>query len=84
MTWGLKKAPLFKHPELTLELNVDLPERGLLKNMRKSTRRSIRKADKEGVETFKSKDVDDLKKFYDLYEKVVERNNFVPFLFGLH
>ncbi|MEF8847224.1 MAG: peptidoglycan bridge formation glycyltransferase FemA/FemB family protein [Candidatus Paceibacterota bacterium] len=76
---GFKKAPLFKHPELTLELDVTLPERGLLKNMRKSTRRSIRKAPDKGVETFKSKDVDDLDKFYELYEKVVERNNFVPF-----
>lgn len=76
---GFKKAPLFKHPELTLELDVTLPERGLLKNMRKSTRRSIRKAEKEGVETFKSKDIEDLDKFYKLYEKVVERNDFVPF-----
>jgi len=76
---GFKKAPLFKHPELTWELDITLPERGLLKNMRKSTRRSIRKAPDKGVETFKSKDVDDLDKFYELYEKVVERNNFVPF-----
>lgn len=76
---GFKKAPLFKHPELTLELDIDLPERGLLKNMRKSTRRSIRKAGKKGVETFKSKELNDLDKFYKLYEKVVERNDFVPF-----
>lgn len=47
--------------------------------MRKSTRRSIRKSDQEGVEVFKSKKVEDLDKFYKLYEKVVERNNFVPF-----
>lgn len=76
---GFKKAPLFKHPELTLELDLDLSERGLLKKMRKSTRRSIRKAEQEGVETFRSKDPEDLDKFYELYEKVVERNNFVPF-----
>lgn len=76
---GFRQAPLFIHPELTLELDLNQPERGLLKNMRKSTRRSIRKAEQQGVETFKSKKVEDLDKFYELYQKVVDRNDFVPF-----
>jgi len=76
---GFRKAPIHIHPELTLELNLKKPERAVLKGMRKNTRYSIRKAKREGVKVFKSKKIEDVDKFYELYKKVVNRKEFVPF-----
>jgi len=43
---GFINAPIHMHPEITWELDLNLPEEELLKNMRKTTRYLIRQAEK--------------------------------------
>lgn len=47
--------------------------------MRKTTRNEIRKAERVGVKIAKSKNPEDIEKFYKLYEKTVNRKHFKPF-----
>lgn len=54
-----------------LDLNQDLETIQL--NMRKNTRYYIRKAEKEGVKIIRSTDINDLDKFYSVYDDTVER-----------
>jgi len=51
---GFINAPIHMHPEITWELDLNLPEEELLKNMRKTTRYLIRQAEKnEKIEVIK-------------------------------
>lgn len=59
--------------EITWVLDLTQYLETILQNMRKNTRYYIRKAEKEGVRIFKSKKIEDLKKFYDVYEDTVRR-----------
>lgn len=73
------RAPIHVHPELSWILDLTPSEDVLLANMRKTTRYSIRKAEKEGVQVRISTDAADLKVFYDLYLATVSRQKFQPF-----
>lgn len=59
--------------EITWVLDISQSEEVILQNMRKSTRYSIRRAEKEGVNIVISKDVADLPKFFKAYQNTVER-----------
>ncbi len=78
-TLGLRDAPIHMHPELAWILDITPPKEELLKNMRKTTRYSIRKAEKDGVEVIKSTAPDDIEKFWRVYQSTVDRQHFVPF-----
>ena len=76
---GFRKAPIHMQAELMWLLDITPDETTLLKNMRKTTRYEIRKAEKEGVTVEMSKNVSDLEKFSEIYKSTVSRQNFVPF-----
>lgn len=79
---GFRDAPIHIHPELTWQLNIERPEKEILMGMRKTTRYLIRQALKnKEIEILKSKNIEDLKIFNDLYQETVERHHFVPFSF---
>ncbi len=77
---GFKKAPIHMHPELTWELDISKNEEKILSEMRKNTRYLIRRADKnKDIEIVKSSDINDLKKFNQVYKETARRHSFVPF-----
>jgi len=76
---GFRKAPIHIHPEITWELNIELSEYELLKNMRKTTRYLIKKAQKDGVKIVQNKNSKVLEIFNKLYQETVNRHRFVPF-----
>ena len=78
-TLGFREAPIHMHPELAWILDITPSEDEILKGMRKTTRYSIRKAEKDGVEVITSTDPDDIEKFWSLYSATVDRQHFVPF-----
>lgn len=59
--------------EITWVLDLEQPEEQILSGMRKNTRYSIRKAEKDEVKIVKSTDIKDLKAFYEVYEDTVKR-----------
>lgn len=73
------RAPIHVHPELSWVLDLTPPEADLLAQMRKTTRYSIRKAEKDGVVVRTSTDKADIKVFHDLYLATVSRHQFTPF-----
>lgn len=77
--FGLNDAPMHMHAETTWQLNLFLTEEELLANMRKTTRYCIRRAQKDGVKVFQTKDVEDIKILYKLQMEAVKRHKFVPF-----
>lgn len=76
---GFRDAPLHMHPELAWILNIEPSEEKLLKEMKKRTRYSINKAEKDGVELISSTELKDLDAFYDVYMETANRQDFVPF-----
>lgn len=74
-----RNAPTHMHPELSWLMDVLHSEEELLQNMRKTTRYSIRKAEKDGVEIVTSTEADDVGIFWSVYEATVGRHQFVPF-----
>ncbi len=74
-----RSAPIHIHPEITWELDIRLPEKELLNNMRKTTRYLINKAKKDGVEIFQSKNIEDVKIFNGLFHKTVDLHRIGPF-----
>jgi peptidoglycan pentaglycine glycine transferase (the first glycine) len=77
---GLRKAPIHMHPEETWELDISLPEKEILMNMRKTTRYLIRKGEKnKNLEIIKSCRKEDIATFDGLYRKIAERHKFTPF-----
>jgi len=76
---GFRKAPIHMHPELSWLLDLQLSEEELLKNMKKRTRYSINKAQKDGVEIISSTDSKDIEDFYKIYIETAKRQIFVPF-----
>jgi len=59
--------------EITWVLDLTQSLEEILANMRKNTRYSIRKAEKDGVRIIKSKNIEDLPKFFEVYEDTVKR-----------
>jgi len=77
---GFIPAPIHIHPEVTWELDVKPSEEELLMNMRKTTRYLIRQAQKNAdIEIVKTQDVEDLKKFNEIYSATAKRHKFTPF-----
>lgn len=76
---GLRKAPMHLTAETTWVLPLDPSEDELLKNMRKTTRYLIKKAEKLGVEVSQSTDPQDIDWLYKLQQETVDRKHFVPF-----
>jgi lipid II:glycine glycyltransferase (peptidoglycan interpeptide bridge formation enzyme) len=65
--------------DLTLQLDLSGLEDEILAQMRKNTRYSIRKADKEGIEVSFSKDENEIRRFCDHQNELAKRHGFVPF-----
>ena len=76
---GFSDAPIHMHPELSWVLDITKPEEQLLKEMRKTTRYTIKKMEKEGVEIVQSSDPADMEKFWLVYTDTFERQQFTPF-----
>ena len=73
-------APIHIHPEVTWELDIRPPEEELLMSMRKTTRYLIRQAQKNpDIEIVKTQNIEDLKKFNEIYCSTAIRHKFVPF-----
>jgi lipid II:glycine glycyltransferase (peptidoglycan interpeptide bridge formation enzyme) len=67
------------HAQTTWVLDLDQSEEVLLKNMRKNTRYSIKKAQKLGVKIKTGQDPQDADQLYQLQLETVKRRHFVPF-----
>lgn len=77
---GFRPAPVHMvHPELSWVLPLAPTEEQLLAGMRKSTRYSIKKAEKDGVTIRMSTNPADLDTFWKVYEATVSRQQFTPF-----
>lgn len=77
---GFRKAPLFLHPELTWQLNLQSSEEKLLQQMRKTTRYLIRKGlNWPGLEIRQGTSRKDINYFWQLYQETASRHHFVPF-----
>jgi len=77
---GFIPAPIHIHPEVTWELDIRESEQELLMNMRKTTRYLIRQAQKNtDIEIVKTQNIEDLKKFNEIYCSTATRHKFVPF-----
>lgn len=78
---GFITAPMHLHAELTSQLDITKSEEELLKQMRKSTRYEIKKAEKEKIKIIKSEDPKDIRQFYNLQLETARRQKFVPFAY---
>lgn len=77
--FGFKDAPIHRlDGELCWVLDLEMNENTLLSNMRKTTRYLIRQAKRMGVEIKKSRKLNDLESFIDLYHQTSRRHQFVP------
>ena len=76
---GFKKAPMHLHAETTLQLDLTLSEEELLKQMRKTTRYSIRKAERDEVTIECTTDPNKGNIIYNLQSETVGRQHFTPF-----
>lgn len=68
--------------EITWILDLNQTEEEILENMRKNTRYSINKAKRDGVEIEVSEQIEDLKKFWPIYQDTVTRNNWSAYNFS--
>ncbi|MBI3442367.1 MAG: peptidoglycan bridge formation glycyltransferase FemA/FemB family protein [Candidatus Sungbacteria bacterium] len=76
---GFRKAPIHMHAELMWMLDIAQTEEKILKDMRKTTRYSIKKAEREGVKIIKSWRPDDVAVFRGLYQGTARRHHFTAF-----
>lgn len=76
---GFLLAPMHLHAETTLQIDLGKSEDEILANMRKTTRYSIRRAEREGVKTEISKNPADIDFLYRLQMETYERHKFIPF-----
>ncbi|MFA6171944.1 MAG: peptidoglycan bridge formation glycyltransferase FemA/FemB family protein [Patescibacteria group bacterium] len=78
--YGYRNAPIhMMHPENAWILDIEGSEESVLAGMKKRTRYSIRKAQKDGVRIATSRDSKDVKLFYGMYLETAQRQKFVPF-----
>jgi lipid II:glycine glycyltransferase (peptidoglycan interpeptide bridge formation enzyme) len=70
---GVRLAPVYVQPRRTLLLNPEIPPDDLLAAMRKKTRQYIRKAERAGIVT---EATEDLERFHRLLRIVGERDRF--------
>jgi len=76
---GFRESPIHMHAELMWLLDLSPKEEKLLKDMRKTTRYSIHKAERDGVRIIKSSNPDDVVRFDRLYKETSERHKFTPY-----
>jgi len=77
---GFRQAPIQTHPESSWKLDITPSEDDLLSNMRKTTRYLIKQTLKNSdLEISQSTEIEDVKLFSQLHEKVSRRQNFIPF-----
>jgi lipid II:glycine glycyltransferase (peptidoglycan interpeptide bridge formation enzyme) len=77
---GFKNAPIFIHPEITWELNIEKSEEDILAGMRKTTRYLIKRAQKEKLLTIREENsLEGVSLFNKIYLETKERQHFVPF-----
>lgn len=76
---GFKNAPIHMHPEIAWILDIKADSDQLLREMKKRTRYSINKAQRDGVKIIKTKNINHIDEFYNLYQKTANRQDFVPF-----
>ncbi len=77
---GYRNAPIhMAHPELGWILDLTATEDKLLAGMRKTTRYSIKKAEKDGVTVTMSTDSKDVETFWQVYQTTFARQHFTPF-----
>ena len=76
---GFRPAPIHMHAEITWTLDLAPSEEELIKNMRKTTRNLIRRAERDGVKITISTDESDIEQFMKLYGETSERHSFTPF-----
>lgn len=76
---GWRPAPIHLLAEHTWCLDITQPEEELLKQMRKTMRNLIRKAQKENVVIRQSKDPKEIEAFIDIHQSTVSRHGFVPY-----
>jgi peptidoglycan pentaglycine glycine transferase (the first glycine) len=76
---GFRNAPIHMHSELAWILDIRTTEEELLKQMKKNTRYSIRKAEKDGVKIKKSQSLDDFEIFWNIYMTTATRQQFIPY-----
>lgn len=74
-----RTAPMHLTADLTLQLSLEQTDEEILKQMRKNTRSSIRKADTLGIYTELSSDSNEIRNFYEEQQLVAQRQKFVPF-----
>jgi len=76
---GFRTSPIYMHAERVWELDITKPDEQLLAEMRKTTRYSIRRAEKEGAVIEKSTDKTALGEFWEVYKETAKREEFTPF-----
>ena len=72
-------APMYLHAELTSQLDIKKSEQELLSQMRKNTRREIKKAILLGIKVSSSSNPSSIKQFFKLQTLTAKRQRFVPF-----
>lgn len=76
---GAFPANMHLTADLTLQLDLSKDQDQILKEMRKNTRSSIRKADREDIEIRISDDKSEIKEFVKHQNELAQRHGFVPF-----
>ncbi len=76
---GFRPSPIHTHAEIVWLLNLKTSEEEILANMRKQTRYSIKKAQKDGVKIIQSKNISDFANFWSIYETTAQEKHFIPF-----
>ncbi|MDA1316900.1 MAG: peptidoglycan bridge formation glycyltransferase FemA/FemB family protein [bacterium] len=76
---GYRTAPIYVHAESMSVLDVTQSEEELLAGMRKNTRYSIRRAQKDGLQVTQHQVVDAADDFLSLYHKTAKREQFQPY-----
>lgn len=76
---GFRPAPMHLHAELTHQLNLLPKTDTLIKNMRKTTRYEIHKAEKLGINITQSTNDSEIRNFYRLQLQTAKRQKFIPF-----
>lgn len=76
---GYRPAPIHHAPELAWILDLHPSEADLLKNMRKATRYTINRTEKDEIEISSSDRLEDLERFWQVYKETADRQHFTPF-----
>jgi len=77
---GFREAPIHIHPEDSWKLDITPSEEELLRQMRRTTRYLIHRAQKvQNLKIFQSQTFEDIEIFNKIHQEVVNRQHFIPF-----